>query len=113
MVFLGACAWLVVMCTNAINRRRLALAAVVVVTAVTGLVWRPAAAQCTVECRAVPEPAVTFAQVWLPMVETGARGEGRGAPMEDGPVVGPGPCHSDTPWGCYTHQVWLAAVMAE
>lgn len=23
------------------------------------------------------------------------------------PIIGPGPCHSDTPWGCYPHQVWL------
>ena len=32
---------------------------------------------------------------------------------EEGPIVGPGPCSSDTPWGCYAHQVWLPVVMAE
>ena len=82
---------------------------VVVVTAVTLLGWRAAAAQCTVECRAVPEPAVTFGQVFLPAIETGARGEVRAA--EEGPIVGPGPCSSDSPWGCFAHQVWLPAIL--
>lgn len=27
-----------------------------------------------------------------------------------GPIVGPGPCNSDTPWGCYAFQVWLPMV---
>ena len=29
---------------------------------------------------------------------------------EEGPIVGPGPCSSETPWGCFAHQVWLPAV---
>lgn len=44
-----------------------------------------AAAQCTPECSQVPEPAL--------------------------PIVGPGPCTSDTPHFCYAHQVWLAAIL--
>ena len=32
---------------------------------------------------------------------------------EEGPIVGPGPCSSDTPWGCYRFQVWLPVMMAE
>ena len=135
MVGLGVCAWLLVMVTNAMERRRLAftpapndagpqgddvpcsfalvrVAVLAVVTVVT-LLWAvPALAQCTVECRDVPEPATSFHQVFLPTVETGARGEGRGArAVEDGPIVGPGPCSSETPWGCFAHQVWLPAVM--
>lgn len=27
-----------------------------------------------------------------------------------GPIVGPGPCNSDTPWGCYAFRVWLPMV---
>ena len=26
------------------------------------------------------------------------------------PIVGPGPCHSDTPWGCYQYRVFLPEV---
>lgn len=26
------------------------------------------------------------------------------------PIVGPGPCHSDTPWGCYAERVFLPAI---
>lgn len=33
--------------------------------------------------------------------------------LADGPVIGPGPCSSDTPWGCFPHRVWLPVVMAE
>lgn len=44
-----------------------------------------AAAQCTPECSQVPEPAL--------------------------PIVGPGPCTSETPHFCYAHQVWLAAIL--
>ena len=36
-----------------------------------------------------------------------------GRVLDEGPIVGPGPCSSDTPWGCYRFQVWLPAVMAE
>ncbi len=32
---------------------------------------------------------------------------------EEPPIVGPGPCSSDTPWGCFAHRVWLPVVMAE
>lgn len=24
-----------------------------------------------------------------------------------GPIVGPGPCHSDTEWGCYEYRVFM------
>lgn len=92
---------------------------VLVMAAAAVLNTGTAAAQCTPECSQVPEPAVRFSQVWLPVVETGARGEGRGATSsnitsqtsEEGPIVGPGPCTSDTPHFCYAHQVWLAAIL--
>lgn len=29
-----------------------------------------------------------------------------------GPILGPGPCNSDTPWGCYAYQVFLPEVRA-
>lgn len=31
--------------------------------------------------------------------------------MLTGPIVGPpGPCSSETPWGCFAHHVWLVMV---
>jgi hypothetical protein len=30
--------------------------------------------------------------------------------IEDWPIIGPGPCHSDTPWGCYEFQVWMPVI---
>lgn len=27
------------------------------------------------------------------------------------PIVGPGPCNSDTPWGCYAYRLFLPGVM--
>lgn len=32
------------------------------------------------------------------------------APAASDPIVGPGPCHSDTPWGCYENRVFLPFV---
>ena len=29
-----------------------------------------------------------------------------------GPILGPGPCSSDTPWACYAYQVFLPEVRA-
>jgi hypothetical protein len=89
-------------------------AAVVAVVTVVTLLWaQPVRAQCAVECRNVPEPAVAFFQVWLPAVGVDGAGGVDGRGLEEGPVLGPGPCSSETPWGCYAHQVWLPAVMAE
>jgi hypothetical protein len=29
---------------------------------------------------------------------------------EPPPIIGPGPCHSDTIWGCYAHRLWLPVI---
>ena len=136
MVWLGAWPWLLVMVTNVFNRRRLAFtpgpyepgpqgndvpcsvvlvrAAVAVVVTVVTLLWaQPVRAQCTVECRAVPEPAVVFYQVFLPVVGGDGMGVVDGRVLEKGPVLGPGPCSSETPWGCYRVQVWLPVIVNE
>lgn len=31
-------------------------------------------------------------------------------PLQAQTIVGPGPCHSDTPWGCYWHRVLLPMI---
>jgi len=31
-------------------------------------------------------------------------------PPNTEPIIGPGPCHSDTPWGCYEFQVWMPVI---
>lgn len=136
MVGLGVCAWLLVMVTNAMQRRRLAftpapndagpqgddvpcslalvrVAVLAVVTVVTLLWATPVRAQCTVECRAVPEPAVVLYQVFLPVVGVDGMDGMDGRVLEEGPVLGPGPCSSETPWGCYRVQVWLPVIVNE
>lgn len=35
------------------------------------------------------------------------------APQASDPIVGPGPCHSDTPWGCYENRVFLPLLSGE
>lgn len=32
------------------------------------------------------------------------------APFATEPIVGPAPCHSDTPWGCYANRLYLPVV---
>ena len=31
-------------------------------------------------------------------------------PPDTEPIIGPGPCHSDTPWGCYPVRLWLPVI---
>lgn len=97
--------------------RPLVTAVLVLVMAAAVLNTGTAAAQCTPECSQVPEPAVRFSQVWLPVVavdeENGQRSMANGqwsTVGEEGPIVGPGPCHSDTPHFCYAHQIFLPGV---
>ena len=35
------------------------------------------------------------------------------APLASDPIVGPGPCNSDTPWGCFEHNVFMPLVGKE
>lgn len=69
-----------------------------------------AAAQCTPECSQVPEPAVRFSQVWLPVVAVDSMDVVAERVLEEGPILGPGPCSSDTPHFCYAHQLYLPGV---
>lgn len=60
----------------------------------------------------LPTPTVTgtISPTPTPTVTPTATQAPASLTIDTEPIIGPGPCHSDTPWGCYPHRIWLPAI---